>query len=51
MSAGAGAYALYARDISLQVKVFTRDLVSTSEVSAGPSQIGEYELHDLVLLE
>ncbi|CAI7785637.1 unnamed protein product [Closterium sp. NIES-54] len=47
-----GHIAIVLSDTSREhVRVFTRDLMSSSEVTAGPSQIGDYELHDLVLLE
>ncbi|CAI7854316.1 unnamed protein product [Closterium sp. NIES-54] len=47
-----GHIAIVLSDTSREhVRVFTRDLMSSSEVTAGPSQIGDYELHDLVLLD
>ena len=34
-----------------QIRVFTDDVVESSEVTIGVTKIGDYELHDLVLLE
>lgn len=34
-----------------QVKVFCRDLISSTEITATVSKLGEYELHDLIQLE
>lgn len=35
----------------LQIRVFSDDVVESSEVTSGITSIGGYELHDLVLLE
>ena len=35
----------------LQIRVFADDVVESSEVTTGTTNIGGYELHDLVLLE
>lgn len=35
----------------LQIRVFADDVVESSEVTTGVTRIGDYELHDLVLLE
>jgi len=35
----------------LQIRVFADDVVESSEVTTGVTKIGDYELHDLVLLE
>lgn len=34
-----------------QIRVFADDVVESSEVITGVTKIGDYELHDLVLLE
>ncbi len=34
-----------------QIKVFTRDVREAAEVGAGANRVGQYELHDLVLIE
>lgn len=34
-----------------QIRVFADDVVESSEVTTGVTRIGDYELHDLVLLE
>lgn len=34
-----------------QLRVFADDVVESSEVTSGITRIGDYELHDLVLLE
>lgn len=34
-----------------QIHVFADDVVESSEVTSGINRIGDYELHDLVLLE
>lgn len=35
----------------VQIRVFADDVVESSEVTTGVTRIGDYELHDLVLLE
>lgn len=35
----------------LQLRVFADNVVESSEVTSGLTRIGEYELHDLVILE
>lgn len=35
----------------LQIRVFADDVAESSEVTTGVTKIGDYELHDLVLLE
>lgn len=39
------------KEICLQLRVFADDVVESSEVTTGITKIGDYELHDLVLLE
>eukprot|EP00271_Cylindrocystis_brebissonii_P022165 TRINITY_DN8372_c1_g1_i1.p1 TRINITY_DN8372_c1_g1~~TRINITY_DN8372_c1_g1_i1.p1 ORF type:complete len:907 (-),score=231.98 TRINITY_DN8372_c1_g1_i1:513-3233(-) len=33
------------------IKVFARDIVSSAEVTSGITQFGDYELHDLIILD
>lgn len=37
--------------VVFQICVFADDVVESSEVTSGVTRIGDYELHDLVLLE
>lgn len=36
---------------SVQIRVFTHDIVEAAEVSSGLTKFGEYDLHDLIALE
>ena len=36
---------------TVQLRVFAHNIVESSEVTSGITKLGEYELHDLVLLE
>ena len=35
----------------MQIRVFAHNIVESSEVTSGITKLGDYELHDLILLE
>lgn len=35
----------------VQIRVFADHVVESSEITTGVTRVGDYELHDLVLLE